>query len=30
MIDSLQEHIPLHAIGGVAGLMLGARRPGGR
>ncbi len=30
MIDSLQEHIPLHAIGGVAGLMLAARRPGGR
>src|SRR5713226_8794711 len=29
-IDSLQEHIPLHAIGGAAGLMLGARRPGGR
>jgi hypothetical protein len=30
MIDSLQEHIPLHAIGGAAGLMLAGRRPGGR
>lgn len=30
MIDSLQEHIPLHAIGGAVGLMLAGRRPGGR
>jgi hypothetical protein len=30
MIDSLQEHIPLHAIGGAAGLMLAGRRPGER
>jgi len=28
-IDTLQEHIPLHAIGGVAGLMLAGRRPRG-
>ncbi len=26
VIDGLQEHVPLHAIGGPAGLMLGARR----
>lgn len=27
VIDSLQEHIPLHAIDGPAGLLLGVRRP---
>jgi hypothetical protein len=26
MIDALQEHVPLHAIGGGAGLMLASRR----
>jgi hypothetical protein len=26
IIDALQEHVPLHAIGGAAGLMLAARR----
>jgi hypothetical protein len=26
IIDSLQEHIPLHAIGGSSGIVLGARR----
>ena len=26
IIDALQEHVPLHAIGGSAGLMLAARR----
>jgi len=30
IIDSLQEHVPLHAIGGAAGLMLAARRSGER
>jgi len=26
MIDALEERVPLHAIGGPAGLMLAARR----